>query len=643
MCSPLVQFESTLSYETLEGFLTPRARGGPAALLVLVLEAAEAFGEGALVHVTEVAPTRSFEVDREEEGLVHVVLTPAGQESCQLSVYASVSCGGGQPSWDEVLHAQLNVGEDHPDAQVLPAFGDEPPTSLWRTPSVHAIRVGVVAGPEGWWARFALWRREDPVPRPLEPAILRSLAMLAGQCVLEQLPAGVPCIVGWSEAWWGAMCPDEVVAHLSQVRTTGAELVFDARILDLKGRLVADLRNVEVDWIEPPESLPGGLGPEEVLQQVLEATTTPAIAALGDEEDLYAAGLDSLMLVATARELGQRMGREAGGVLADFLRTSPVGKGALTRKDLLAVLGHDPSLRTSLASGIEDTSWPSRTEPATALEVLEGRYGDVFGHQTLKVERWLAAGGIELEAISLGNGGRLAVFLPPLGCEVAAWAATMERLSETHRVVAVNFPGYGHSPLRQDIPRLAPVARAVLSLMRAWSPEDSVDLVGWSLGGFVAQLLAARVPECVHRLVLVNTTDCLFPSEASIADQEATLHRMDTDLRRSLAALQPPAASVARQRVFYGRESRSPLAIQHQNELVVAYDHREQSSRIRASTLIVAGSDDFAVPPFHARRMEAQIEGSRLVILSGAGHYIPLFQPDALWEHLWSHLRESDA
>ncbi|WP_436762583.1 alpha/beta fold hydrolase [Streptosporangium sp. V21-05] len=72
---------------------------------------------------------------------------------------------------------------------------------------------------------------------------------------------------------------------------------------------------------------------------------------------------------------------------------------------------------------------------------------------------------------------------------------------------------------------------------------------------------------------------------------------------------------------------------------VVRFDHRGHGrSPLSAPTLVLAGADDPATPPGHARRIAEGIPGSRLVVLPGAAHLANVERPEAVSEHLVGHL-----
>ncbi|PRX19666.1 alpha/beta hydrolase family protein, partial [Paraburkholderia sp. BL18I3N2] len=79
----------------------------------------------------------------------------------------------------------------------------------------------------------------------------------------------------------------------------------------------------------------------------------------------------------------------------------------------------------------------------------------------------------------------------------------VDGLARTHRIIAIDYRGIGSSggiaPVTVD-----EMARDTIALIRAMG-FDQVDLLGFSLGGFVAQDVALKAPGLVRRLILTGT------------------------------------------------------------------------------------------------------------------------------------------
>ncbi|WP_018347429.1 alpha/beta fold hydrolase [Longispora albida] len=112
-----------------------------------------------------------------------------------------------------------------------------------------------------------------------------------------------------------------------------------------------------------------------------------------------------------------------------------------------------------------------------------------------------AADGTRLALHDLGGTGSPALLLPGLCGNAREWAATASWLTGTHHVHALDPRGHGASERRPaDVSRAAHVADAVLALEEI----GPAVVIGQSLGGHTAFLVAAARPDLVNRLVLAE-------------------------------------------------------------------------------------------------------------------------------------------
>jgi pimeloyl-ACP methyl ester carboxylesterase len=82
--------------------------------------------------------------------------------------------------------------------------------------------------------------------------------------------------------------------------------------------------------------------------------------------------------------------------------------------------------------------------------------------------------------------------------------ALIDALASRHRVIAMDYEGIGQTtprPGTMTIPRLADDAAALIAALRLRRP----DILGWSMGGQVAQALAIKDPQLIRRLILAAT------------------------------------------------------------------------------------------------------------------------------------------
>lgn len=274
-------------------------------------------------------------------------------------------------------------------------------------------------------------------------------------------------------------------------------------------------------------------------------------------------------------------------------------------------------------TGMERVPDGLETMPAGAsitVKSLPDAAGSGLGSQL-----WSLPGGRELETFTRGEGLPV-VLLPPFNCEAVAWTPVIEELSKHYEVTTINYPGFGRAVNGWedlDDRKLASAVGWVLSQMF----EHPVALVGWSLGGFLAQRLSKHQPRLVKLLVLTNTTACLEQFHGGVGTAPV-IQAMRDDLEVEIERLAGMAAQKTLESWVYAGADRRPaqLWVKYIN-LVYRYDIRYDTTPINIPTLIVAGQDDVTTPVRYAEQMRDSIPNATLEIVEHSGHYTPLFSP----------------
>lgn len=171
-------------------------------------------------------------------------------------------------------------------------------------------------------------------------------------------------------------------------------------------------------------------------------------------------------------------------------------------------------------------------------------------------------------------------------------------------------------------------------------PDGQFDMLGFSMGGYVALALALAGDLPIRRLILVNSR-AVDDDVEERAGRARTLKLLDNPktrfegmtpgLFKSLVgpAFRQDAAMYALVRHMAQVVGRRGLAAQ-----IRANQTRpnmvEDLAGIKQKTLIVGGTCDRITPPDQAQRLHAGIQGSKLHIFEGCGHLSPLERPDEL-------------
>ncbi|MCY4427961.1 MAG: alpha/beta hydrolase [Halieaceae bacterium] len=231
--------------------------------------------------------------------------------------------------------------------------------------------------------------------------------------------------------------------------------------------------------------------------------------------------------------------------------------------------------------------------------------------------------------------GSPVLLLHSLALDHQVWDEVATRLAQDHTVITPDLRGHGRSA-GEPPTSLESMSDDLPPLLQELCSDEQVILVGMSLGGCVAQALAARHPQWVRALVLADTT-CWYGADAPATWAVRAQKAVDAGL--------PSLGQFQRDRWFtpHLHESR-PERVDQLIDIFVAndvtnyqatchamgaFDYRETVSSIKVPTAILVGEDDYATPVSHAEDLQARINGSTLQILSPCAHLSAVEQPDA--------------
>jgi pimeloyl-ACP methyl ester carboxylesterase len=134
-----------------------------------------------------------------------------------------------------------------------------------------------------------------------------------------------------------------------------------------------------------------------------------------------------------------------------------------------------------------------------------------------------------LHTTSLGESGSRVVFCHGLFGQGKNWTSIAKRLAEDHRVMLVDMPNHGRSAWTERFDYLE-AADQVAGLLSA---DDPVALVGHSMGGKIAMLVALRHPELVERLCVVDVSPVAYGHGSEFAGYISAMQALDlTTLER---------------------------------------------------------------------------------------------------------------
>jgi pimeloyl-ACP methyl ester carboxylesterase len=262
-------------------------------------------------------------------------------------------------------------------------------------------------------------------------------------------------------------------------------------------------------------------------------------------------------------------------------------------------------------------------------------------------QKWVQVAGRPVNVIDMGEGDAI-VFIHGLSGAWVNWLENIPHFARDHRVIAMDLPGFGHSPMPAERISISGYGRIVDELLDALGIDRAV-VVGNSMGGFIGAEVAIAFGTRVDRLVLVSAAgisiehqrnervlrylerldDVLILSGGWMATRSAGLARRKRARRQIMRlvahrAQDLPAPLIAEQVMGSGKPGFVPAL-----DALTDYPIRDRLSEIRCPVLVVWGEEDRLVPVRDAYIFGELIPSSRVVVWPETGHVAMLERPAA--------------
>jgi pimeloyl-ACP methyl ester carboxylesterase len=266
----------------------------------------------------------------------------------------------------------------------------------------------------------------------------------------------------------------------------------------------------------------------------------------------------------------------------------------------------------------------------------------------------VAVDGARVVCRAIGKGPPLLV-LNGFAATSADWDPSfIHGLASSNQLILLNNRGIGGSTDNGqpfDIQKLADDAAHVIETVGF----DRTSVLGWSMGGFIAQTLAVEHPDLVDKLILLSTdsggTDADLASPAvwsRLIDTSGTTHEQ---ARRLLFLLFPNDVAEFFYRDFgnivaAARAQLSPDLLRRQAAAMDAWHRSGVANRLgemRVPVLIATGTEDVVIPPSNALKLVNAIPDAWLAQFPRSGHAFMVQYPQAVGELINSFLAFDEA
>ncbi len=244
-----------------------------------------------------------------------------------------------------------------------------------------------------------------------------------------------------------------------------------------------------------------------------------------------------------------------------------------------------------------------------------------------------------------GRGGdRVLVFVNSLGTDLRLWDELMPELAAHFAIVRYDLRGHGLTDCPAGPYAIDDFADDLEGLVAALE-LDELALVGSSIGGMIALEFAARRPDLIDALILLDT-------QARIGSAEGWDQRIEAVQQQGLPRLAPQVMKIWFSEQFAGR--RPEVAGGFRNMLVRSpaegytascaalrdADLSDRLGAVQSPTLVMAGEYDRSTTPDQCRQLAESLPAGRFSLIEGAGHLPSVERPNQVARQLTGFLKE---
>ena len=221
------------------------------------------------------------------------------------------------------------------------------------------------------------------------------------------------------------------------------------------------------------------------------------------------------------------------------------------------------------------------------------------------------------------------------------WPATLiSNLSKDYTVYIFDNRGIGNTTLGNKNFTIHQFAQDTIGLMDALH-INKPDVMGFSMGGFIAQDIAVTDPQKIHKLV-VYASVCGGPESTPLDENLTKITRTSkntTEFYRGLIPLIFPKDYIDKYPGFIDNAVKLfPLQtsmdiIRNQYSAIYAWYYKgvcNQIDKINIPTLIIVGTKDILTPPINSLMLAQKIPDSWLIRIQDGGHSVMTQNPDTM-------------
>jgi len=228
------------------------------------------------------------------------------------------------------------------------------------------------------------------------------------------------------------------------------------------------------------------------------------------------------------------------------------------------------------------------------------------------------------------------------GVKKEVWMSQVGALSQHFKVIRFDNRGGGKSdrPSGDHIEIFADDTKNIMDYLKI----EKAHIMGWSLGGMIAQNFVLKYPERVDKLVLICTVTGYPTEEGPEIYKKMRLHELELGPEKSFwetaranfhATYRREMEKDPKKKFFntwsaeeyiqmLAKDPATPQDIINQAEALKTHNTMEKLNQIKNQTLLIAASHDRLTPQVNMEQMHERMPNSTLFVVEKAGHFAPM-------------------
>lgn len=251
--------------------------------------------------------------------------------------------------------------------------------------------------------------------------------------------------------------------------------------------------------------------------------------------------------------------------------------------------------------------------------------------------------GIETNYVIEGKGPWLTMS-HSLAADLTMWDEQAKLLSDRFKVLRYDTRGHGHSSAPPGPYTLDLLAEDLKALFAALDIKQT-HWVGLSMGGMIGETFALKHPGFFQSMVLADTTsrrppnaDQMWGERVKIAEDKGMGALVESTLARWFTEPFKQSRKDVMDRIGAGIRNTPVPGFVGCCHAISKIDVLDRLKEIKCPALVIVGDQDHGTPPEMARAIQANLPGSRLVVIPSAAHLSNIEQPKAFNDALVSFL-----